>query len=195
MTRPETGAVTRILFRIEEGESDRDELEERLYEAVYGELHAIAANLMRRERVAHTLQSTALVHEAFLKLADQTVTTWQSRAHFFGVASRAMRQVLIDHARRFNATKRGGDLQRVTLEDEIIADSDLPADLLDLDAALEKLTAVDERMARGVEMRVFGGLLSREVAHVLGVSKRTVDEDWKVAKMFLARELGAGGEA
>jgi len=184
---------TRLLGDIGAGQGDRVELTERLYRQVYDELHAIAAGAMRRERAQHTLQSTALVHEAYLKLVDQTISGWQSRAHFFGAAARAMRQILVDHARRHAADKRGGDLQRVTLPDDLAVAEDMSLDLLALDAALARLAAEDLRMSQVVEMRVFGGMLSREVAEVLGVSKRTVDEDWKVAKLFLARELAAPG--
>ncbi|MBK9472428.1 MAG: sigma-70 family RNA polymerase sigma factor [bacterium] len=184
---------TRLLADIGAGHGDRAELTEQLYRQVYAELHAIAAGAMRHERAQHTLQSTALVHEAYLKLVDQTISGWQSRAHFFGVAARAMRQILVDHARRHAADKRGGGRQRVTLPDDLAVAENMSLDLLALDTALNRLAEQDERMSQVVEMRVFGGLLSREVAEALGVSKRTVDEDWKVAKLFLARELTAYG--
>ena len=186
---------TRLLADIGAGEGDRDELRERLYREVYGELHAIAAGAMRRERAQHTLQSTALVHEAYLKLVDQTISGWQNRAHFFGVAARAMRQILVDHARRHAADKRGGDRQRVTMPDDLAVAENMSLDLMALDAALVRLAERDPRMAQVVEMRVFGDMPARDVAEALGVSKRTADEDWKLAKLFLARELAAPGPA
>ena len=144
---------------------------------------------MKRERANHTLQPTALVHEAYLKLVGDPGARWESRAHFFGAAARAMRQILVDHARRHHAHKRGGELDRVTLDEEIADSNARSFEILALNDALEKLAAKDPRMARVVELRIFGGLVSKEVAHVLGFSKRTVDEDWKMAKMWLAREL------
>lgn len=162
-----------------------------LYEAVYGELRQMAGGFMRRERADHTLQATALVNEAYLKLVDAPREEWKGRAHFFGVAARAMRQILVDHARRHGAEKRGGDVTLVPLEEDVAA-APVPADVLDVHHALEKLARRDERMARVVEMRIFGGLTAREVAEVLGVSKRTVDSDWQVARLWLKRELRGG---
>ena len=165
---------------------------ERLVEALYPELRRLAAGLMRRERPGHTLQPTALVGEAFLRLVDHTRIEWKDRAHFLGIAARVMRQVLIDHARRHAAAKRGADVQRVTLGDDVGAAAGQVVDLLVLNDALDRLAALDERGARVVEMRVFGGLTVEEIAQVLDVSKRTVDNDWAVARMWLARELGRG---
>ncbi len=185
--------VTRILIELSNRPADREIVAERLYEYVYTELRKIAGGLMRRERSDHTLQPTALVHEAYLKLVDQSASQWESRAHFLGVAARAMRQILVDHARRHNAEKRGGGLHKVTLEGDVaVSGSEVALEIMELHDALEKLQAEDPRMAQVVELRVFGGLLSREVAEVLGVSKRTVDEDWKVAKLWLGRELAGG---
>ena len=185
--------VTRILIELSNRPADREIVAERLYEYVYTELRKIAGGLMRRERSDHTLQPPALVHEAYLKLVDQSASQWESRAHFLGVAARAMRQILVDHARRHNAEKRGGGLHKVTLEGDVaVSGSEVALEIMELHDALEKLQAEDPRMAQVVELRVFGGLLSREVAEVLGVSKRTVDEDWKVAKLWLGRELAGG---
>jgi len=189
----EPGALTRILNDLNEAKGDRELISSRLYEQVYGELHRIASRMMRRERPNHTLQSTALVNEVYIKLADESLSNWQGRAHFFGIAARAMRQILVDHARKHTAEKRGGDLQRVTLQDDVALTGGLDLDLMALETALEHLAEQDARMARVVEMRVFAGMISREVAHVIGVSKRTVDEDWKVAKLFLPRELSGNG--
>jgi RNA polymerase sigma factor (TIGR02999 family) len=144
---------------------------------------------MRRERPNHTLQPTALVGEAFLRLVDQTRIDWQDRAHFLGIAARVMRQVLVDHARERGAAKRGGDVQRVTLDDYAGQENPAPLDVLILNDALDRLAAIDPRGARVVELRVFGGLTVEEVAALLDVSKRTVDNDWSVARMWLAREL------
>jgi RNA polymerase sigma-70 factor (ECF subfamily) len=193
--------VTRILRALCEGEGDRKEHSDRLFHEVYRELRRIAGGMMSRERPDHTLQPTALVHEAYLKLVDQTVPDWQNRAHFFGIAARAMRQILVDHARRHQAEKRGGAWRRVTLDENLPGTGAFTGgaggaevEILSLHEALEKLARRDERMARVVELRVFAGLLAREVALVLGVSKRTADEDWKLARMWLARELAGGGK-
>jgi RNA polymerase sigma-70 factor, ECF subfamily len=175
---------------------DRGEgVAEQLYAAVYAELHGIAAALMRRERAEHTLQPTALVNEAYLRLVDQTQGDWQSRAHFFGIAARAMRQILVDHARKHAADKRGGGWRRVTLNEDVAEAEQLSLEILALNQALEQLAQDDARMAQVVELRVFAGLHAREVAHVLGVSKRTVDEDWRVARMVLGRALAADAGA
>ena len=181
--------ITQLLLEL--GASDRDgpAASDALYRAVYEELRRMAHGLMARERPGHTLQPTALVHEAYLKLVDDSRTKWTDRAHFFGIAARAMRQILVDHARRHRARKRGGDRQRVPLEDDLHGNGGLDLEVLVVHDALEKLAREDERMARVVELRIFAGLGAKEVAHVLGFSKRTVDEDWKMARMWLAREL------
>lgn len=189
MASPESPDITRILVELEHAGSEREQAVDQLYQAAYAELHRIAAGLMCRERPSHTLQPTALIHEAFLKLVDQTQIEWQNRAHFFGIAARAMRQVLVDHARKHLSAKRGGLLQRVTLDENLALQAELSVEILALHEALEKLAARDERAARVVELRVFAGLSAVEAAHVLGVSKRTVDGDWMVARMFLSREL------
>ena len=166
---------------------------ERILPIVYAELQNIARRQMAKEKVGHTLQPTALVHEAYLRLVNESAITWENRAHFFAVAARAMRQVLVDHARRRNADKRGGGLQRVSLHEDIAtewAQSDF--DLLDLHNALDKLSAVDAQLGRIVELRFFGGLTLDETAAVLGVSRRKVAKDWSFARVWLARELSAG---
>jgi RNA polymerase sigma factor (TIGR02999 family) len=189
MSEPSQPDLTSILIELGTSRGDRKQASDRLYEAVYAELRRIAGGLMRHEREGHTLQPTALVHEAYLKLVDQTRIAWQNRAHFFGIAARAMRQILVDHARRHQADKRGGQWQRVTLDENLEDPAQLGVEILALHEALEKLSQHDERMARVVELRVFAGLQAQEVAYVLSVSKRTVDADWKVAKMWLGREL------
>jgi len=180
--------LTRILAELAGGNKD-PAVRDRLYRAAYAELRRLAGGLMRRERANHTLSPTALVHEAYLKLVDQSEAGWESRAHFLGIAARAMRQILVDHARRRAARKRGGRYDRVTLEENLIGRDERPLDILILDAALEKLAAQDARAERVVELRIFTGLTNRECALVLGVSLRTVEADWKLARMWLGREL------
>lgn len=164
----------------------------RLAEALYPELRRLAAALMRRERQDHTLQPTALVAEAFLRLVDPSGIDWKDRAHFLGIAARVMRQILVDHARRHGAAKRGAGAQRITLSDNLSGNPG-PAELLLVNDALDRFARLDVRGARVVEMRVFGGLTVGEIADALGVSKRTVDNDWAVARMWLARELSGSG--
>jgi RNA polymerase sigma factor (TIGR02999 family) len=164
---------------------------ERLAQALYPELKRIAAGLMRRERGGHTLQPTALVSEAFLRLVDERDITWQDRAHFLGIAARVMRQVLVDHARRHAARKRGGGLALVTFDEALGHGAGEPAAMLDLHRALEKLAARDPRGARVAELRIFGGLTLAETAEVAGVSERTAGSDWAVARLWLSRELGS----
>jgi RNA polymerase sigma factor (TIGR02999 family) len=162
---------------------------ERLLAAIYDELHRQAARAMRREGDAHTLQATAVVHEAYLRLVDQRRVEWRSRAHFFGVAAQMMRRVLVDHARTRLAEKRGGALQRVTLSD-VGASNEPDVDVLALHDALERLAALDPDQARLVELRYFGGLGIEETAEALGVSPATVKREWAVARAWLRRELG-----
>ena len=168
-----------------------------MYRRVYGELKRMASRHLRASADAATLSTTELVHEAFLKLGGESAIEWQGRAHFFGAASRAMRQVLVDFARRRRAAKRGGGATRVSLsESDIALDVELD-EILALDEALERLTVVDERLRRIVEMRLFGGFSENEVAEALGVTPRTVEREWLKARLFLLRELestpGGGG--
>jgi len=160
-----------------------------VFEATYAQLRSIARNLLRRERPGHTLQPTELVHHAWLKLVDQSRVTWSDRAHFLNIAGRAMRQVLVDHARRRGASKRPGALDRVTFNEEAGHGVASGIDVMALHEALEALTLLDSRAARVVEARVFGGMTVQEVAHALDVSTRTVELDWTVARRWLAREL------
>lgn len=187
--RERSSGLTDVLLSLQTDESGGGEAARRVFELAYDELHHIAVHLMRGERGGHTLQPTALVHEAYCRLVDQAQVQWQTRAQFFSIAARAMRQLLVEHARRKGAAKRGGDWQRVTLDDRLGAAEQSEFETLDLDAALNRLSAMDERMGRIVELRVFGGLTASEAAHVLGISRRTVLNDWRVAKMWLAREL------
>ena len=192
MADPAPTEVTQLLHRIGDERiptGERSAGTDRLLELVYAELRRIASRIMSRERVDHTLQPTALVHEAYIRLIGGADLAWNDRAHFLSTAARAMRHVLIDHARRRDAEKRGGGGQRVTLEDDVMLGPDPDLELLDLHRVLDKLAGQDERAARVVEMRVFGGMTVKEVAHVLGVSERTTNDDWAMARMWLAREL------
>jgi RNA polymerase sigma-70 factor (ECF subfamily) len=156
---------------------------------VYGELRQIAAGVLRRERSDHTLQPTALVHEAYLRLIDQRNVNWQNTAHFFAIAAQAMRRIIVDHARRHNAVKRGGDNLRVELEEAQSRPGPLDVDVLELDDALTALAAFDPQQSRIVELRFFGGLSIEETAEVIGISPATVKRDWSMAKAWLHREM------
>jgi RNA polymerase sigma factor (TIGR02999 family) len=169
---------------------------EKLFPVVYDELRRLARGYLSRERSDHTLQPTALVHEAYLKLVDQSRADWKGKTHFFAVGARVMRRLLVDHARERGAAKRGAGWQRVTLSGAFGSDpgAGLPPErLLDLNAALERLAELDEREARVVTLRYFGGLTVEQVAEVLGVSRRTVDNDWRHAQAWLKHELSGGG--
>jgi RNA polymerase sigma-70 factor (ECF subfamily) len=166
---------------------------EALLEATYGQLRRIAGALMRRERQGHTLQPTELVHDAWLKLVDQTRVAWTDRAHFLNIAGRAMRQVLVDHARRHGAIKRAGQGHRVTFDDEAGHGAAATFEVLALHEALERFRALDPRAADVVEARLFGGMTVEEIAHVLDVSTRTVELDWSVGRRWLARQLKEAG--
>jgi len=156
---------------------------------IYSELKRIAANYLRRERPDHTLQPTALVNEAYLKMIDITQVSWQNKAHFIGVAANQMRRILVDHARQHNALKRGGEFHVVTLNDEIDKANEENADLIVLDDALNELAKMDAIKAKIVELRYFGGLTMEETAEVLGVSVITVKRHWKMAKAWLYGQL------
>lgn len=162
-----------------------------LLPVIYAELRRIAARQLRAERVGHTLQPTALVHEVYLRLVDQRQVDWRNRAHFFGVAAQVMRRILVDHARRHMAAKRGEGIRCVSVDDahDVAAADELP--ILALDRALGRLADVDGELARIVELRAFGGLTIDEAAHVLGVSPSTAKRDWRTAKAWLTRELGS----
>ena len=165
---------------------------DRLIPLVYGELRRVAHRQLRSERPGHTLSTTALVHEAFLKLAEQTRARWVDRAQFFALAARAMRRILVDYARRHRALRRGGADQHVSLEEDrlgTVAAVERAEELIALDEALTRLTALDERLGRVVELRYFTGLKEEEVARVLGVTPRTVARDWVKARGWLYREL------
>ena len=182
MTIPSQHEVTRLLIRLTDG--DGDVLGE-LLPLVYDELRRLAAGYLRRERPGHTLQPTALVHEAYLRMVDQSQVHWQNRAHFLGVAAQMMRRILVDHARGQKAEKRGGDFQKLSLDENIDVSGERAADLVALDEALERLAEFDPQKARVVELRFFGGLSVEETAEVLGVSAPTVKRQWRMAKAWL----------
>lgn len=184
-------AFTRLL--IEAGaESPDSSTSATLLELVYAELRGQAARLMSTQRSGHTLQPTALVHEAYLKLVHTDRVEWQNRAHFLGVATRAMRQILVDHARAKAAEKRGGEQQRVTFHEDLGQSAGGDVELLTIHESLERLKARDPRAARVAELKLFGGLTGEEIAHVVDVSHRTVNSDWALARSWLARALGEG---
>ena len=171
------------------GEGDETALHQ-LVPLVESELRRLAGAYMARERPGHTLQPTALVNEAFLRLVDAQGVRWHGRAHFFGIAARLMRRVLVDHARARGFQKRGGGAQTVPLETTILVSRAPDIALLDLDRALDALAEVDERKAKVVEMRFFGGMTVEETAGALGVSGDTVKRDWRLAKLWLLKTLG-----
>ena len=162
---------------------------ERLIPAVYQELRRMAQHYLRGEDSGHSLQPTALVHEAYLRLIDQTKVEWQNRAHFFGVAAQMMRRILIDHAKAKHRVKRGGTAVKVMLDENANFTQERASELLALDDALQRLARMDERKSRIVELRYFGGLTVEETAQVLGISDKTVMRDWNLAKAWLYREL------
>ena len=177
--------VTQLLAAWSDG--DQSALES-LLPLVGDELHRLAHRYMSREREDHTLQTTALVNEAYLKLIDQRVVHWQNRAHFFGIAAQIMRRILIDHARKHLGAQRSGG-EKLSLDDVAVVSGERARELVALDDALTSLTKVDERKGRVVELRYFGGLSVEETAEVLGVSVDTITRDWRRAKAFLRREL------
>ncbi len=173
------------------GDAERVTAEE-LFPVIYDELRRLARGYMSRETPGHTLQPTALVHEAYLKLVDQTRADWKGKTHFYAVGAKVMRRLLVDHARERGALKRGAGWQSVTLSEALDPLGEEPLDperLLDLESALEKLAEIDEREARVVTLRFFGGLTVEQVAEVLGVSKRTVESDWRHARAWLRLRL------
>jgi RNA polymerase sigma factor (TIGR02999 family) len=186
-----SGEVTILLAEARKGNR---EAFDRLVPLVYGELREIAARYLRQERSLQTLQPTALVHEAYMRLVEHPAHNWQNRAHFLAIAALQMRRILVDRARARLANKRGGEMTRVEFEEALAVPEDRDEMLLDLDAALDGLHKRDPHLARLVELRYFGGLTIKETAEVLGVSDATVERDWAIARAWLKREL-AGGQS
>lgn len=184
---PPNEQPTQLLEQMQAG--DR-QAAEKLLPLVYEEFRQLARHYLQQERANHTLQPTALVHEAYMKLIDQSRVNWQGRTHFFAVAAQAMRRILVDHARHHLRLKRGGGQHRVMLDENVaLSAKDRDEDVVALDEALQKLADFDPRQAKVVEMRFFAGLSVEEVAEQLGVSKRTVEGDWTMARAWLSREL------
>jgi RNA polymerase sigma factor (TIGR02999 family) len=182
--------VTQMLIDWSKGDTDAPQ---RLMPLVYEELRQLAHQYLQRERPDHTLQATGLVHEAYLRLVDQSTTTWQNRAHFFGVAARLMRRILVDYARSHRAAKRGGNWDKLAFDEALAPSDERSVDLIALDDALKDLGALDSRQSQIVELRFFGGLTVEEVGEVLEVSPRTVKREWRMAKAWLRREIMSGG--
>jgi len=190
MENPLPGEITKALRDLRKGDIDA---ESRLASLVYDELHRLAKIHMAKERQGHTLQATALVNEAYIQLIEQRQKTWQNRAHFFAVGALLMRRILVDYARAHVAQKRGGDKQKVTLEDVLLAQSVQWDEILAIDQALSRLAEWDPRQSRVVELRFFGGLREDEIAEVLGIGVRTVKRDWNMARAWLRGEVGGTG--
>ena len=186
MSTPTPGAITRLIADARGGDT---RALEKLVPLVYSELRRLAARYMRRERPGQSLQATALVHEAYLRLLKDADLSFQNRAHFVGIAARSMRQILVEHARARNADKRGGERRRITLDEAAAVGKPLDVDLLALDEALERLAQRDAQQSRIVELRFFGGLTNEETAEALGISPATVKRAWAVARAWLFREL------
>lgn len=180
--------VTQMLNAISSGDGKAPE---RLLELVYNELRRLAHGYMKNERSDHTLQATALVHEAYIQLVDWKNVSWQNRAHFFAAAAQMMRRILVDHARERNALKRGGGLRTIALDEAVSFPNQNNVDLIGLDDALLELGSFDPQQARIVELRFFGGLTIEETAHALNISDSTVKRDWQIAKAWLFNRLKA----
>lgn len=189
MSTSEPGEITKMLLELTDGK--RDAVDE-ILPHIYDELRRLAGGYLRRERADHTLQPTALVHEAYMKLIDQRHVRWQNRAHFFGIAANIMRRILIDHARKNSAQKRGTGEDPISIDNEfIVVSKERSAELIALDDALGELARVDEQKAKIVELRYFGGLSIEETAEVLDVSVPTVNRHWRTAKAFLYSQMTA----
>ena len=178
--------VTQLL--VHWGKGDKQALD-RLMPLVYDELHRMASRYLRRERQGHTLQTTALINETYLRIVDQDRVNWQNRAHFFGVAAQMMRRILVDHARSHLYAKRGGGAQKLTLDEAIATPQERDLDLVALDDALTALAEIDPQQSRIIELRFFGGLTIEETAEVLNISPATVKRDWNMAKAWLYGEI------
>jgi RNA polymerase sigma factor (TIGR02999 family) len=187
-----TSDITGLLD--EWGRGERRALDE-LLPLVYAELRRVAARQLRHERDGHSLQPTALVHEAYLRLVDQRKADWRGRAHFFGVAAQVMRRILVDHARRRQAGKRGDGVRPVSIDQAMERSGAQQIPILDLDGALDRLARLDSGLARIIELRAFGGLTIEEAAQVLNVSPSTAKREWRTARAWLTRELGIDGRA
>jgi RNA polymerase sigma-70 factor, ECF subfamily len=176
--------TTRLLLDLSRGDP---QIRERIFDIVYDELRHMAHNLFRRERPGQTLEPTALVHEAYLKLIDQTRVRWQNRAHFFAIAAQVMRRILVDRAREKAALRRGAHLKRISLDVNVAVSQDRPEDVLLINEVIQRLGGIDSRQAQILEMRFFGGLTVEEVAEVLQVSRRTIEAEWTMIRAQVRR--------
>lgn len=186
--KPEKGEVTQLLNEMAKGDSGAAE---KLLPLVYAELHRLAASYMRRERPDHTLQATALINEAYLRLSRENAE-WNSREHFIGMAANVMRHVLVDYARAHNAQQRDGGMKRVEMKDDLAISTEKLEEVLSLNEALKTLESLHPRQGKVVELRYFGGLSVEQIASLLGVSPRSVKRDWSLARIWLFRELQQG---
>lgn len=186
MSEHSSPEVTHLLLAWRQGEK---EAFDKLIPLVYDELHRLAHNYIRNERKGHTIQTTALVNEAYLRLMDCSRVNWQNRAHFMALSAQLMRRILVDYARSRRSQKRGGEAARISLEEFEIASTGADPDLIEIDEALRSLALIDPRKCHVVELRFFGGMTTDETAEVLGVSNDTVLRDWKIARAWLSREL------
>jgi RNA polymerase sigma-70 factor (ECF subfamily) len=184
--------ITRLLRVWSDGDPDAFK---KLAPLVYRELRRIAMRYMRQERTGHTLQTTALVNEAFVRMIDWQSVPWQNRAHFFAISAQLMRRILVDHARRHHRSKRGGRMRAVSLDEASVVSVDHAEELIAVDEALRRLASIDARSARVVELRFFGGMSVEETAEVLKVSHMTISRDWDFAKAYLLRELAGVGRS
>ena len=189
MNRDATLSPHEITQLLEDWSNGNQAALDKLYPLVHDELRRMARRYMNRERKDHTLQTTALINEAYLRLVEQRHVHWQNRAHFFAISAQIMRRILIDHARRYNYAKRGAGAQKISLDETAVAARDRATELLSLDEALHRLAEIDPRRSRVVELRFFGGLDNDEIAVVLKISPNTVTRDWNLARAWLYQEL------
>jgi len=192
MTDPSPGQATQLLIDLSGGDTAALE---KLTPLIYDELHRLAHRFLRRERGGHTLQTTALVNEAYLRLVDQRNLRWQNRAHFFAIAAQLMRRILIDYARRRQYAKRGSGAPHVSLDEAAVLSEERAADLIALDEALDNLASIDPQQSRVVTLRFFGGLTVEETAEVLKLSHDMVKREWSTAKAWLYREMSSGASS
>lgn len=180
------GEITRLLGQLHSG---NESAAAELVPLIYAELHQLAASCMRRERPGHTLQATALVHEAYIRLLGQREVDWQNRSHFFGIAAQVMRRILLDYARKHHAAKRGGPREKVRIDEALLVSDDQLEAVLAIDESLSRLEKIDPRQSRVVELRFFAGLNVEQTAAALGISTATVKREWQFAKAWLQREM------
>jgi RNA polymerase sigma factor (TIGR02999 family) len=192
VTQPSSIDVTLLLQRLSDG--DQDALAQ-LIPLIYDELHRLAAFYLQRERIDHTLQTTGLVHEAYLRLVDQKEVQWKNRGHFFAVAAQAMRRILVDYARRHQAVKRGSSSPKISLEEAVAVSNETAHELLVIDELLNRLASIDSQGSRIVELRFFGGLTVEETAEAMDISPATVKREWSVARAWLLREISRSSSA